>query len=58
MRTRSVKVEELLAGRGRLIRKQMDFSMDAGLTRSSSTEIENILDMSNIQELDAEDEHE
>lgn len=50
------KVEELLTGRGRLIRKPIDFSMDAGLTRSSSTEIENILDVSNIQELEAEDE--
>ena len=50
-------MEELLTGRGRLIRKPVDFSMDAsGLTRSSSTEIENILDVSNIQELEAEDE--
>jgi hypothetical protein len=48
----SFKVEELLKGRGRLIRRQADFSMNPrNLRRSSSTELENIADVTHLQEV-------
>ena len=52
----NLKVEELLTGRGRLIRRPVDFSTSSStsLQRTSSTEIDNILDMSNIRETEAE----
>ncbi|CAG5112650.1 Oidioi.mRNA.OKI2018_I69.chr2.g6841.t1.cds [Oikopleura dioica] len=51
------QVEQLLQGRGRLIRRQVDFSMNRGtLRRSSSTELENIADLTHLQEVTTEAE--